>query len=91
MTYAFAKHLYGGEVVDRLFNAIEYAPHTDLDWDPFSVVHDVSCGTFPSIRRRKSSRIRLTRYLGTGSEQEHVPDRLLRACGLRMREPGDYI
>lgn len=47
MTYAFVKHLYGGEVVDPLFNVIEYAPHTDPDWDPFSVVHDVSYGSYP--------------------------------------------
>ncbi|KAK2756991.1 hypothetical protein FQN54_004959 [Arachnomyces sp. PD_36] len=41
MAYAFTKHLYGPEVVDDTMNIIEYAPHTDPDWDPFSVVHDV--------------------------------------------------
>jgi hypothetical protein len=41
MTYAFVKHLYGDELVNTWMNNIEYAPHTDPDWDPFSVVHDV--------------------------------------------------
>lgn len=44
MTYAFLKHFYGDddEVLKRTMNIIEYAPHTDADWDPFSVVHNVS-------------------------------------------------
>ncbi|KAK3386167.1 class I glutamine amidotransferase-like protein [Podospora didyma] len=43
MTYAFLKHYYGEndqEVKDTM-NAIEYAPHTDPHWDPFSIVHKV--------------------------------------------------
>ncbi len=42
MTYAFMKFLYGDEVVDAVMNSIEYAPHTNPHWDPFSVVHNVS-------------------------------------------------
>jgi len=42
MTYAFLKHLYGEEPIDKMMNIIEYAPHTDAHWDPFSVVFDVS-------------------------------------------------
>ncbi|KAK1763051.1 class I glutamine amidotransferase-like protein [Phialemonium atrogriseum] len=41
MTYAFLKHLYGTEMLDAVMNGIEYAPHVDPHWDPFSVVHDV--------------------------------------------------
>ncbi|KAK6498221.1 hypothetical protein TWF506_004461 [Arthrobotrys conoides] len=42
MTYAFLSKVYGKEgVVDNVLNAIEYAPHTDPKWDPFSVVWDV--------------------------------------------------
>lgn len=42
MMYAFLKHLYGTEKVDGVMNGIEYAPHQDAHWDPFSVVHNVS-------------------------------------------------
>lgn len=43
MTYAFLKHFYGedDEVLVRSMNGVEYAPHTDPNWDPFSVVHEV--------------------------------------------------
>ena len=42
MTYAFLKSVYGSEVIDDIMNIIEYAPHTDPHWDPFSIVYDVS-------------------------------------------------
>jgi hypothetical protein len=47
MMYAFLAHLYGENdpVLVRTMNVIEYAPHTDPSWDPFSIVHNVS---FPS-------------------------------------------
>lgn len=43
MAHAFLKHFYGAddEVLMKTMNGIEYAPHTDADWDPFSVVHEV--------------------------------------------------
>jgi hypothetical protein len=42
MVYAFSKHLTGDEaMVDKVMNIIEYAPHTDPHWDPFSVVWNV--------------------------------------------------
>jgi len=42
MTYAFLKFVYGTDEIDRIMNIIEYAPHTDPHWDPFSVVYNVS-------------------------------------------------
>jgi len=43
MMYAFLKHIYGDEEwVDFVMNLIEYVPHTDPHWDPFSVVWKVS-------------------------------------------------
>jgi len=42
MTYAFFKRLMGAEAVDRIINAMEYTPHLDEHWDPFSLVHKVS-------------------------------------------------
>jgi len=42
MTYAFLTSIYGSDVIDGIMNEIEYAPHTDPHWDPFSVVYDVS-------------------------------------------------
>ncbi|KAF3930322.1 hypothetical protein ABW19_dt0203305 [Dactylella cylindrospora] len=41
MTYAFLKKFYGTDNLNPIMNAIEYAPHTDPDWDPFAVVHNV--------------------------------------------------
>ncbi|RVD89419.1 uncharacterized protein DFL_000429 [Arthrobotrys flagrans] len=42
MTYAFLSKVYGRQgVLDNVMNAIEYAPHTDPHWDPFSVVWEV--------------------------------------------------
>jgi hypothetical protein len=58
MTYAFAKHLYGTTVLDTAMNGIEYAPHTDPHWDPFSIMHNVSL----AHRRKESSR---TKYDAT--------------------------
>ncbi|KAF2680464.1 class I glutamine amidotransferase-like protein [Lentithecium fluviatile CBS 122367] len=39
MMYAFLRHVYGTEELDGVMNGIEYAPHVDPSWDPFSVVH----------------------------------------------------
>jgi hypothetical protein len=40
MTYAFLRHVYGDDPrLTAVMNGIEYAPHTNADWDPFSVVH----------------------------------------------------
>ncbi|KAH8684321.1 class I glutamine amidotransferase-like protein [Tricladium varicosporioides] len=41
MLYAFTNFLYGNETVDQVMNIIEYAPHTDPSWDPFSVVYKI--------------------------------------------------
>ncbi|KAL1893012.1 hypothetical protein Sste5346_006693 [Sporothrix stenoceras] len=41
MAYAFLKELYGDHPLDTYMNNVEYAPHTDATWDPFSVVHNV--------------------------------------------------
>ncbi|KAK4128846.1 class I glutamine amidotransferase-like protein [Parathielavia appendiculata] len=51
MMYAFLKHLYGENdpVLTRTMNGIEYAPHTDPNWDPFSIVHDVPGHTNGSL------------------------------------------
>ena len=44
MAYAFLAHLYGSDDqgLFNTMNGIEYAPHTDPHWDPFSVVYKVS-------------------------------------------------
>ncbi|KAK4105445.1 class I glutamine amidotransferase-like protein [Parathielavia hyrcaniae] len=51
MMYAFLKHLYGEDdaVLATTMNGIEYAPHTDPSWDPFSIVHDVPGRTNGSL------------------------------------------
>lgn len=43
MAYAFLSHLYGkdDENLTRVMNGIEYSPHTDPHWDPYSVIHQV--------------------------------------------------
>ncbi|KAL2165039.1 hypothetical protein VTH06DRAFT_335 [Thermothelomyces fergusii] len=42
MVYAFLEHYYADKraEVQSMMNRIEYAPHTDPDWDPFSIVHN---------------------------------------------------
>jgi transcriptional regulator GlxA family with amidase domain len=47
MTYAFLKHLYGPDTVNPAMDRVEYAPHTDPQWDPFSIVHNVRSTTPP--------------------------------------------
>lgn len=42
MTYAFFSMLLGAGAVNPLINGMEYTPHTDEHWDPFSVVHKVT-------------------------------------------------
>lgn len=42
MTYALLKRWYGLEKANKMVNGIEYVPHTDPTWDPFSVIHNVS-------------------------------------------------
>jgi transcriptional regulator GlxA family with amidase domain len=41
MMYAFLRHVYGPETIDEIINRIEYVPHTDSTWDPFSVIQGV--------------------------------------------------
>jgi len=41
MTYAFVKELIGEKVAGEVINGMEYTPHLDHNWDPYSVVFDV--------------------------------------------------
>ncbi|EPS35180.1 hypothetical protein H072_11552 [Dactylellina haptotyla CBS 200.50] len=41
MTYAFFNKTYGPEVMKKVMNDMEYAPHTNSRYDPFSVVFNV--------------------------------------------------
>jgi len=41
MMVAFLRDVYGDPVVNKSMNNVEYAPHVDPTWDPFSVVHKV--------------------------------------------------
>ncbi|KAJ1913283.1 hypothetical protein H4219_005276 [Mycoemilia scoparia] len=38
MTYFLIKSLYGEAVADKCAHILEYAPHKDADWDPFSQI-----------------------------------------------------
>ncbi|KAH6632544.1 class I glutamine amidotransferase-like protein [Chaetomium tenue] len=42
MMYAFLAHYYSDDEagVQNMINGVEYAPHTDPHWDPFSIVHN---------------------------------------------------
>lgn len=48
MTYEFVKVLLGDEVAASTINGMEYTPHVDKAWDPYSVVFKVR-GTLSSI------------------------------------------
>ena len=53
MMYAFLRHLYGEDDPNLVatMNTMEYAPHTDPNWDPFSIVHNVrKFPIFPASR-----------------------------------------
>ena len=41
MMYAFLRYAYGPKDVDGMITGIEYIPHRDEHYDPFSVVFDV--------------------------------------------------
>lgn len=82
LTYAFTKFLYGNETVDEVMDIIEYAPHTNPDWDPFSVVYKVS---FPlseaSCQRRKDcAYILLFKIIDSRRKHEYGFEGLCRAC-----------
>jgi len=54
MSYAFFKKLMGAEAVDRILNAMEYTPHVNEHWDPFSVVHKVRFDRWHPVLHRYS-------------------------------------
>lgn len=77
MAYAFLKELYGDHPLDAYMNNVEYAPHTDATWDPFSVVHNVSLEIVAiSYVRRHTDRI------GSWCKQDALAARLCRPCWL---------
>jgi len=41
-TYALFEMLYGPQTINYMTNVIEYAPHLDPHWDPYSAVFNVS-------------------------------------------------
>ncbi|RVD81264.1 uncharacterized protein DFL_009134 [Arthrobotrys flagrans] len=41
MTYAFFNKIYGPQIMKDVMNDMEYAPHTNPNYDPFSVVFNV--------------------------------------------------
>ncbi|KAH9437594.1 hypothetical protein MCOR27_007759 [Pyricularia oryzae] len=41
MTYAFLSTILGSQLIGSVVNTLEYAPHVNKDWDPYSVVHKV--------------------------------------------------
>ncbi|KAK1828846.1 class I glutamine amidotransferase-like protein [Podospora conica] len=42
MTYEFVKVLLGSDVAASTINAMEYTPHVEREWDPYSVVFEVA-------------------------------------------------
>lgn len=38
MTYAFISTVFSSEIAQRIANIMEYEPHTNPDWDPFSEI-----------------------------------------------------
>jgi transcriptional regulator GlxA family with amidase domain len=42
MTYAFISTVFSSDIAKKLANTMEYEPHTDPDWDPFSEIWHVS-------------------------------------------------
>jgi transcriptional regulator GlxA family with amidase domain len=42
MTYAFISHVFSPDIAKRLANIMEYEPHTNPEWDPFSEIWNES-------------------------------------------------
>jgi len=42
MAYEFVKVLLGQDIAASIINGMEYTPHTEKEWDPYSVVFSVS-------------------------------------------------
>jgi transcriptional regulator GlxA family with amidase domain len=42
MTYAFISTVFSSDIAKQLANVMEYEPHTDPEWDPFSEIWHVS-------------------------------------------------
>ena len=42
MTYAFISTVFSADIAKRLADMMEYEPHTDSEWDPFSKIWHVS-------------------------------------------------
>jgi len=73
------KYVYGADDLDPVMNSIEYAPHTNPHWDPFSVVHNVS---FLLLSRLVA--IICLSFLGPWRRQEYVSDRLYGSCWIQL-------
>jgi len=46
MTYALLSWMYGSKDVNKTMNLMEFSPHTNPEWDPYAVVHNVSHRNF---------------------------------------------
>lgn len=79
MTYAFMKALYGTDDLDPMMDTIEYAPHTNPHWDPFSVVYNVS---FSPLNARSSSIIIVP--VDSWRGQERVAGGLRQPCWIYL-------
>lgn len=87
MTYAFFRKFLSPAVVDRVINSLEYTPHVDEHWDPYSVVHNVSsigvvrqyCVSF--FPRSDS----FNYVLGSRCRYEPLVGRMCRTCWVRFQ------
>jgi len=57
MTYAFFKMLLGEPAAAATINGMEYTPHVNKDWDPYSVVFQVSFFSLLSCQFVRPARI----------------------------------
>jgi hypothetical protein len=66
MMVAFLREVYGDPVVNTSVNNVEYAPHVDPSWDPFSIVHKVRGpkNIKRNLKGERSADLHCGRFLG---------------------------
>lgn len=79
MTFAFLKHLFGEEQAGSVMNGMEYAPHTDPDWDPFSIVWKVSPEETSAAGGVRLSRVARVHELNRKYKRFPVPIKAVRS------------
>lgn len=76
MMYAFLLYIYGAENVDNMLNGLEYAPHTDPTWDPYSYLNRVPGAVTTMSEEEMTDRVRPVGRLEPSSGMDMSEDNM---------------